>query len=88
MAHPDLGPTGGRVDKDLQRNVAAFEEKLEELLKAHRDEVVLMKDGQVVSFHKTHEEAFGAGYKQFGHSGFFAQLVQPAPAKHEAACLH
>jgi hypothetical protein len=46
-----------------------FRDALPELLKTHRGEWVVFKDGEARSFHATEEEAYQEGIRQFGHQG-------------------
>ena len=45
------------------KDFEVFQTKLDELIKTHKDEYVLMKNGEIIKFHKSFEEAYWHGRK-------------------------
>jgi hypothetical protein len=66
----------------LQEEQAAFDSQLNDLLKEHRGEFVLFKDGRPVGFFEDHVSAYAAGLEKFGVGAVF--LVAPVhPQSHQ-----
>lgn len=51
---------------ELEREQAAFDSQLEEILKQHEGEFVLFKDGQPIDFFPAYDAAYRAGIDRFG----------------------
>ena len=60
---------------NLEQEQAAFDRQLDDLLKEHRGEFVLFKEGRAVGFFKDNTSAYAAGLDQFGIGSIF--LVAP-----------
>ena len=50
-----------------------------ELEQPHQDRYVLLHDCTVVDIYDTHEEAYAAGYKNYGLGNFFYQYIGATP---------
>src|SRR5713101_4203119 len=69
-----LGASSGAILRDrlertamtLEQEQAAFDAQLPELLKEHRGEFVLFKEGRPAGFFKDHGSAYAAGLQRFG----------------------
>ena len=68
--------------ESLARESEAFNAQRDELLKNHRGEFVVFKDGKPVAFFKTLDEAYQFGISQFGPSDPFLlePIVERAPS--------
>ena len=59
-----------------------FQKNLDELMKTHKDEYVLMKNGEIIQFHKSFEEAYWHGReldKEDEKEAFSIQKVTKTP---------
>jgi hypothetical protein len=61
----------------LSREAQLFEEHLEEWRQIHLGEFVLIKDGNVLGFFPSLDQAFAAGTRQFGLAPFFVKQIVP-----------
>ncbi|HEX9602206.1 MAG TPA: hypothetical protein VF973_00550 [Myxococcales bacterium] len=62
----------------LEQEQAAFDAQLPELLKEHRGEFVLFKEGRPAGFFKDHGSAYAAGLQRFGLGvAFLVAPVEP-----------
>jgi hypothetical protein len=68
-----------RQKLEIDRNYDAFARMLGTLLPAHRDELALMRDGQVIGFYKTPREALEAAAEKFTDGIFSIQEVTDEP---------
>ena len=59
----------------LQEEQAAFDSQLPDLLREHRGQFILFKDGHPVGFFADHGSAYAAGLERFGLDAVF--LVAP-----------
>ncbi|HEU5066982.1 MAG TPA: hypothetical protein VFT61_02180 [Sphingomicrobium sp.] len=64
---------------EVDRNYDAFVRKLGALLSQHRDELALMRDGEIVDFFDTPADAFRAGVERFPDGIFSIQEVTDEP---------
>ena len=64
----------------LQEEQAAFDAQLDELLKEHRGQVALFKDGKPVEFFSAHTDAYRAGLERFGLGVVFVVAPIEPPA--------
>lgn len=60
---------------EVERNYQAFEKMLPSLLQTHRGKFALMRDGEIVEFFDTINDAFLAGRKLYGDIPFSIQEV-------------
>lgn len=63
---PDL------IREQVQRNYTAFQQKLPELITAHRGKFALMRDGEVIDFFDTARDAFVAGQRIYAQDKLFS----------------
>lgn len=61
----------------LTREVALFDEHLEEWRRSHPGEFVLIKGNDVLGFFPTVDQAFAAGTNRFGLAPFFVKQIIP-----------
>ncbi len=61
----------------LNREGQLFEEHLDEWRRTHLGEFVLIKDGDVLGFFPTVDQAFAAGTQRFGLQPFFVKQIVP-----------
>ena len=64
---------------EVDRNYDVFMRMLGTLLRDHRDQLALMRDGKVVGFYKTPREALEAASKKFSDGIFSIQEVTDEP---------
>jgi hypothetical protein len=64
----------------LEQEQEAFDQQVDELLKEHRGEFALFKDGRAVAFFPDHPTAYTEGLKRFGLDSVF--LVAPISPPH------
>ena len=64
---------------EVDRNYDAFARMLGTLLRDHRDQLALMRDGEVVGFYQTPKEALQAATEKFPDSIFSIQEVTDEP---------
>jgi hypothetical protein len=59
----------------------AFDEKLPELLKEHKGEFVIFKDGLVVGLFPSYQAAYAEALARFGHEAPFliSEIVERSP---------
>lgn len=50
----------------LEQEQLAFDAQLDNLMKSHRGQFVLFKNGATVGFYESYEAAYNAGLAQFG----------------------
>lgn len=67
--------------RTLEEERSDFERQLPELLRSHRGEFVLFKDGAPVEFFRASVDAFDAGLGRFGKDAIFlvAEIQKPEP---------
>ncbi len=68
-----------RQREQVDRNYDAFMRELSSILMAHRDQLALMRDGRIVSFHSTPREALQAAAERFPDGVFSIQEVTDEP---------
>ncbi len=68
-----------RQKQEVDRNYDAFMRMLSGLLAEHRDQLALMRDGQVVGYFKTPREALRAASEHFPDRIFSIQEVTDEP---------
>jgi hypothetical protein len=68
-----------RQKAEVDHNYDAFMRMLATLLPEHRDELALMRDGQIVAFFKKPAEAYRAGVERFPDGIFSIQEVTDEP---------
>ena len=61
----------------LSREAEVYDAHVEEWRRTHLGEVVLIKDGEVLGFFRTLEQAFKEGTERFGLEPFFVKQVVP-----------
>ena len=64
---------------EVDRNYDAFMRMLGTLLTEHRDQLALMRDGQIIGFYSTPREALEAGTEKFSDGVFSIQEVTDEP---------
>jgi hypothetical protein len=65
----------------IEQNFQVFEQRLPALLKTHRGQFALMRDGEIVEFFDTARDAYVAGQKLFAQDNLFSiQEVIATPA--------
>jgi hypothetical protein len=69
----------GRQKREVDRNYDAFTRILGTILSAHRDQLALMRDGEVVGFYETPREALKAATEKFSDGIFSIQEVTDEP---------
>ena len=68
-----------RQRTEVDRNYAAFERLLGEILAEHRDQVALMRDGKIVAFFDKVSDALRDGWARFPDGIFSIQEVTDEP---------
>lgn len=68
-----------RQKEQVDLNYDVFMRMLATLLPEHRDELALMRDGQIVAFFKKPSEAYRAGVERFPDGIFSIQEVTDEP---------
>jgi hypothetical protein len=68
-----------RQKLEVDRNYDAFVRMLGSLLLKHRDQLALMRDGEVVGFYRTPREALEAATEKFTDGIFSIQEVTDEP---------
>jgi len=68
-----------RQKLEVDRNYDAFARILGQLLPEHRDQLALMRDGEVVGFYNTPREALQAAAERFTDGIFSIQEVTDEP---------
>ena len=69
----------GRQKREVDRNYDAFTRILGTILPAHRDQLALMRDEEVVGFYETPREALKAATEKFSDGIFSIQEVTDEP---------
>jgi len=69
----------GRQKQEVDRNYDIFMRQLASLLPDHRDQLALMRDGQIVGFYDKPGEAYQAGMALFPDEIFSIQEVTDEP---------
>jgi hypothetical protein len=69
-----------KFETEVDRNYDVFERMLPGLLENRRGEIVLMRAGQILSFHISESEALAAGRALFPDGVFSIQEVTDRPA--------
>jgi hypothetical protein len=64
---------------EVDHNYDVFTRVLASLLPEHRDQLALMRDGQIVGFYKSPREALEAATKKFSDGIFSIQEVTDEP---------
>jgi len=59
----------------IDREVEAFEEKLEDLLTEHEGKFALVKDGAVIGTFDNEGDAYTEGVKRFGEDTFLVRQI-------------
>ncbi|MGF1550202.1 MAG: hypothetical protein ACFBQW_06685 [Sphingomonadaceae bacterium] len=65
--------------REVERNYDAFVRMLAEILPAHRDQLALMRDGEIVGYFDTPGEAYREALKRFPDQIFSIQEVTDEP---------
>ena len=68
-----------RQRREVDRNYSVFTRMLGTLLRDHRDQLALMRDGEVVGFYNTPREALEAATEKFSDGIFSIQEVTDEP---------
>lgn len=68
-----------RQKLEVDRNYDAFMRMLGTLLRTHRDQLALMRDGEVIGFYRTPREALEAATAKFSDGIFSIQEVTDEP---------
>ncbi len=68
-----------RQRQEVDRNYDAFMRQLAKLLPEHRDQLALMRDGEIVGFFETPTEALMAAAERFPDDIFSIQEVTDEP---------
>jgi hypothetical protein len=63
----------------IEQEQEAFNAKLPELIKTHKDEFVLFKDGNVIDFYDSINAAYSDGLRRFGTETFLVDQVTDIP---------
>ena len=69
----------------LRRDMAAFSTNVEEWLRSHPGQYVLIHDGQLVDFFPDHDQALEIGYREFRREPFLVRKVEPLQRFKEVA---
>jgi hypothetical protein len=67
------------LEREVDLNFDAFVEELPEIMPNHAGEYVLMKNGQMVSFHASADAALSAGRAAFADGIYSIQEVTDRP---------
>jgi hypothetical protein len=67
----------------LQKEYNCYRRHLDEFIKTHPDQYVLIKDAKVVDFFPSYREALKHGLKHFGNVPFFIKAIE----KKEEVCI-
>jgi len=73
------GMDTARQKQQVDRNYDSFVRILGQLLPSHRDQLALMRDGEVVGFYATPREALEAAVEKFPDGIFSIQEVTDEP---------
>ena len=68
-----------RQKAEVDRNYDAFVRRLADLLPEHRDQLALMKDGEIVGFFNTPKDALLSAHERFGDDVYSIQEVTNEP---------
>lgn len=68
-----------RQSREVDRNYDAFVRMLASIIDDHRDQLALMRDGEIVGFFETPREALEAATEQFPDQIFSIQEVTDEP---------
>ena len=68
-----------RQRQEVDRNYDAFTRVLGSILRAHRDQLALMRDGQIVGYFDTPKDALRAASERFPDGIFSIQEVTDEP---------
>lgn len=68
-----------RQEKEVKRNYAIFRAQLPALLDKHRDQIALMRDGKIVAYYPSMDEAAPAAREQFPDGIYSFQTVTDEP---------
>ena len=68
-----------RQSREVDRNYDAFVRMLTSIIADHRDQLALMRDGEIVGFFQTPREALEAATEQFPDQIFSIQEVTDEP---------
>ena len=68
-----------RQKLEVDRNYDRFTRMLNDLLREHRDQLALMRDGKVVGFYSTPRDALEAATKKFPDGHYSIQEVTDEP---------
>ncbi|HEX8240607.1 MAG TPA: hypothetical protein VF574_12780 [Allosphingosinicella sp.] len=71
--------TSQRQQEEVDRNYDAFMSMLDSILPEHRDELALMRDGQIVGYFNTPRELLLAASERFPDGVFSIQEVTDEP---------
>lgn len=71
--------TSPRQQQEVDRNYDAFMSMLDSILAEHRDELALMRDGEIVGYFKTPRELLVAASERFPDGIFSVQEVTDVP---------
>lgn len=59
----------------FEKNVAVYEQELEDLLVENEGKFILVRDGEIVNIYDSHEEAMRVGYEKYQLTGFLVKEV-------------
>ena len=65
--------------KQVELNYKAFCKKLPEIIDLHQDKFALMKDGEIIEYFDTFEDAYNAGLLHYEDKIFSVQEVTTTP---------
>ena len=68
-------PSQEELQREVDRNYAAFEKRLPEIIEARRGEFALMRGEEIVEFFETVRDAHAAGAKLYEDGLFSVQEV-------------
>jgi len=69
-----------RQKQEIDRNYDAFVRILSDILPAHRDQLALMRDGEIVGYFNTPRQALVAAAEQFPDGVFSIEEVTDEPS--------
>jgi len=64
------------MQTELKLEYSTYLTHLDELTQKHLNEYVLIKNKNIVSFHKSYEDALESGLQKFGNVPFFIKVVK------------
>lgn len=74
-----MSPISDKKRDELEKNFQAMSERMNEYIQIHANKYALMRDGEVVEFYNTWEDAYKTGMKFFKDEMFSVQQVTKTP---------